>query len=85
MMEYLLPSTEDVPHIEVIHLSTPSPFTESGIKGVGEGGAVGPMAALGNAVTDALAPFGVSVRALPLTPDRVLALVGGRQPTLAER
>jgi aerobic carbon-monoxide dehydrogenase large subunit len=78
MMEYLLPSTEDLPHIEVIHLATPSPFTESGIKGVGEGGAVGPMAALGNAVSNALAPFGVSVHTLPLTPDRILSLLATR-------
>lgn len=85
MMEYLLPCTEDIPHIETIHLSTPSPITETGIKGVGEGGAVGPMAALGNAVTDALAPFGVSVRALPLTPDRILALLATGSPAAVER
>jgi aerobic carbon-monoxide dehydrogenase large subunit len=84
MMEYLLPSSEDIPAIEVHHLATPSPFTIEGIKGVGEGGAVGPMAALGNAVTDALAPLGLSVRTLPLTPDRVLALLESRSPAVAE-
>jgi len=75
MMEYLLPSSQDVPNIEVHHLMTPSPFTVDGIKGCGEGGAIGPMAAVGNAVTDALAPFGVRVTSLPLTPDRVLDLI----------
>jgi carbon-monoxide dehydrogenase large subunit len=75
MMEYLLPSAEDIPEIEVHHLATPSSFTIGGIKGVGEGGAVGPMPAIGNAVTDALSPFGISVRSLPLTPDRVVALI----------
>jgi carbon-monoxide dehydrogenase large subunit len=75
MMDYLLPNAEDVPDIEVKHLETPSPFTESGIKGLGEGGAIGPMAAIGNAVTDALAPLGIMVRSLPLSPDRVLAII----------
>jgi carbon-monoxide dehydrogenase large subunit len=75
MMDYLLPNAEDIPDIEVKHLQTPSPFTESGIKGLGEGGAIGPMAAIGNAVTDALVPLGVIVRSLPLTPDRVLAMI----------
>jgi carbon-monoxide dehydrogenase large subunit len=53
-MDYLLPTFTDVPTIEINHLSTPSPWTEMGIKGVGEAGAIGPMAALGNAVSDAL-------------------------------
>ena len=75
MMEYLLPTAQEIPDIEVHHLVTPSPFTPGGIKGLGEGGAIGPMAAIGNAVTDALAPLGVAVRALPLTPDRVLAMI----------
>jgi carbon-monoxide dehydrogenase large subunit len=86
MMEYLLPSSEDVPNIEVHHRSTPSLFTVDGIKGCGEGGAIGPMAALGNAVTDALAPLGVRVTKLPLTPGRVLDLIssGGKQPELVK-
>ncbi len=84
MMEYLLPSSEDMPEIEVYHLATPSPFTIGGIKGVGEGGAIGPMAALGNAVTDALAPLGVRVCTLPLTPDRVLALIQGGRSGFSE-
>jgi carbon-monoxide dehydrogenase large subunit len=75
MKEYLLPNSQDIPDIEVQHLMTPSPFTVDGIKGCGEGGAIGPMAALGNAVTDALAPFGVRVTSLPLTPDRVLEMI----------
>ncbi|MFQ5828362.1 MAG: xanthine dehydrogenase family protein molybdopterin-binding subunit [Candidatus Methylomirabilia bacterium] len=71
LMEYLLPSACDVPAIEVHHLETPSPFTIGGFKGTGEGGAIAPFAALGNAVSDALAPLGVSIDALPLAPDRV--------------
>jgi carbon-monoxide dehydrogenase large subunit len=74
MMEYLLPSSMDIPHIEVHHRSTPSRLLD-GIKGCGEGGAIGPMAAIANAVTDALSPFGVRVTTLPLTPDRVIDLL----------
>ena len=75
LMEYLLPSATDVPTIEVLHMETPSPFTIGGIKGMGEGGAIAPLPALGNAVSDALAPFGVSVDALPLSPERILQLI----------
>ena len=75
LMEYLLPSALDIPALEVLHLQTPSPYTIGGIKGMGEGGAIAPLPALANAVTDALAPLGVAVDALPLSPDRVLALI----------
>ena len=75
LADYLLPTALDVPGIEVHHLTTPSPFTIGGFKGMGEGGAVAPYGALGNAVSDALAPFGVSVDTLPLTPERILWLI----------
>jgi carbon-monoxide dehydrogenase large subunit len=84
LMEYLLPSAVDVPTIEVHHLQTPSPFTIGGIKGMGEGGAIAPLPALANAVTDALASLGVAIDALPLSPERVRAAIatsraGGRR------
>jgi carbon-monoxide dehydrogenase large subunit len=75
LMEYLLPSAMEVPPIEVHHIETPS-FTIGGHKGAGEGGAIAPLAALGNAVSDALAPLGVSVDSTPLSPERILALIG---------
>lgn len=78
LVEYLLPTALDVPAIEVHHLQTPSPFTIGGIKGMGEGGAIAPLPALANAVTDALAPLGVAVDALPLSPDRIRRLVEAR-------
>lgn len=77
LVEYLLPSALEVPPIEVHHIETPSPFTIGGFKGAGESGAIAPLATLGNAVSDALAPLGVSVDSLPLSPERVLALVRG--------
>jgi carbon-monoxide dehydrogenase large subunit len=80
LLDYLLPVADDVPAIEVRHLSSPSPFTKGGIKGMGEGGALGPPAAIASAVDDALAPFGVFVTELPLTPPalrRLLCRAGG--------
>ena len=57
LVDYLLPTTTDVPFIEVHHLETPSPFTINGIKGTGEGGAIGPAAAIVAAVEDAIRPL----------------------------
>ncbi len=74
-MDYLKPTTLDVPDIEVDRLEHPSPFTPLGAKGVGEGGAIPGPAAVANAVEDALAPFGAIVRELPLTPERVWRLM----------
>jgi len=70
-MDYLKPTALDVPAIEVDRLETPSPFTALGSKGVGEGGAIPGPAAVANAVEDALAPYGVTIRSLPITPERV--------------
>jgi carbon-monoxide dehydrogenase large subunit len=72
---YLLPTTMEIPDIEVDHIESPSPFTPLGTKGMGEGGAIASPAAVVNAVEDALAPFGVRVRELPLTPERVFGLI----------
>jgi aerobic carbon-monoxide dehydrogenase large subunit len=79
LMEYLLPSALDVPTIEVHHLQTPSAFTLGGFKGMGEGGAIAPLPALANAVSDALAPLGISIDALPLSPDRIHRLIEQRE------
>ena len=70
-MDYLKPTATDMPTIEVERLEHPSPFTPLGAKGVGEGGAIPGPAAVANAVEDALAPFGVTIRELPITPERV--------------
>jgi aerobic carbon-monoxide dehydrogenase large subunit len=65
----------EVPDIRVFHMTTPSPYTEFGVKGIGEGGAVGPPAAIVSAVNDALRVMGVEVHDLPLTPQRVHAAI----------
>jgi aerobic carbon-monoxide dehydrogenase large subunit len=72
MLDYLVPAASEVPDIRVLHMETPSPHTEFGVKGIGEGGAVGPPAAIVSAVNDALRAVGVEVHDLPLTPERIL-------------
>jgi len=73
-MDYLVPTVAEVPLIEYGHVETPSPGP-GGYKGVGEGGAIGAPPAVVNAVADALAPFGVRVTDLPLTPSAIVALI----------
>jgi aerobic carbon-monoxide dehydrogenase large subunit len=74
LMDYLLPTACDVPMIEYGHVETPGPGP-GGYKGVGEGGAIGAPPAVVNAVADALAPFGVEITRLPLTPAAILDLL----------
>lgn len=69
---YLCPTAMEVPVIESHHIQCPSPFTPLGTKGMGEGGAIPSPAAVANAVEDALEPFGVRVKNLPLSPEKVL-------------
>lgn len=73
---YALPQATDVPRIDVGHVESPSPFTTLGTKGMGEGGPVGMPAAIMNAVEHALAPLGVELTETPLTPDRMLRMIG---------
>ncbi|HXH81296.1 MAG TPA: molybdopterin cofactor-binding domain-containing protein, partial [Candidatus Tectomicrobia bacterium] len=74
-MDYLKPTALDAPTFAVEALESPSPRTPLGAKGVGEGGAIPSLAAIANAVEDALAPLGVTIRALPLSPARVWAAI----------
>jgi carbon-monoxide dehydrogenase large subunit len=80
LLDYLLPTAEQVPPFALGHHESPSPRNPLGLKGLGEGGAISPPAAIANAVEDALRPFAVEVRATPLTPERVLALIQGAEP-----
>ena len=82
-LDYLIPTSTEVPEIEYDHLETPAPSNPGGFKGMGEGGAIAAPAAIINAVTDALAPLGVTkITRQPLTPPAVLAIIdaaGGAQ------
>ena len=72
LMDYLLPTSLDIPNIEtVITEEAPSPLNPLGVKGAGEGAILATGAALGNAVANALASFGVQVNSMPLSPDNI--------------
>jgi carbon-monoxide dehydrogenase large subunit len=77
LLDYALPRARDVPNFEMVHLQIPTPLNPLGIKGLGEGGAVGSHAAVANAVADALLglPGGVRVTTTPLTPAAIARLV----------
>ena len=70
-LDYLLPGATDVPHIDVVHESHPSPLNPLGVKGTGEGGATSPPAAILNAVADALRPLRLELGEIPLSPLRL--------------
>jgi carbon-monoxide dehydrogenase large subunit len=75
LLDYLMPTAEDMPPLSLGHMESWSPRNPLGLKGLGEGGAISPPAAIANAVDDALRPLGVEVQATPLSPERVLALI----------
>jgi len=75
LMDYLIPTAMELPAIETVHLEYPSPRNPLGIKGIGEGGAISPPAAIANAVEDALRPFDARVTRTPLGPSVVLGLI----------
>lgn len=75
LMDYLYPSSTEVPPMEIGHIETPSLFTDGGVKGMGEAGSIATPAAVLNAVADALSPFGVRIDSLPLGPSHVMALL----------
>ncbi len=75
LMDYLVPTAMELPPLETVHLEFPSPRNPLGMKGLGEGGAISPPAAIANAIEDALEPFGVRITATPVSPARLLALL----------
>jgi CO/xanthine dehydrogenase Mo-binding subunit len=76
-MDYLLPTAMEMPETTVIRIleETPTPLNPLGVKGAGEGGSSGCGGAIANAVADALGPLGIQITSLPLSPDRLLALI----------
>ena len=79
LMDYLVPTAWEMVPVEVHHVERPSPTTLGGFKGVGEGGTIGAPGAIANAVADALSPLGIDVCELPISPDRLFALVRSRR------
>jgi aerobic carbon-monoxide dehydrogenase large subunit len=76
LADYVVPTASEVPSITTIHLETESPSTVGGFRGMGEGGTIGAPAAIANALADALAPFGIEIFELPMTPERLFRLIG---------
>jgi carbon-monoxide dehydrogenase large subunit len=75
LLDYCMPSAMQIPRVKIAHLHTPSPLNPLGVKGLGEGGAMAPPAAIANAVEDALREFGVRIDATPITPSRLAAVL----------
>jgi aerobic carbon-monoxide dehydrogenase large subunit len=73
-VDYLLPTTTEVPPIEFGHVEIPGPGP-GGYKGAGEGGAIGSVPAVINAINDALAPLGVTITRLPASPASIASLL----------
>jgi aerobic carbon-monoxide dehydrogenase large subunit len=73
LLDYLMPTSGEIPELTIDHVSTPAP-NPTGVRGVGEGGTLGPNAVVAGALADAL---GVEVDDLPVSPARIWALVHG--------
>lgn len=83
-MDYLIPTAMDVPHFDIDHHETPSPFTPYGIKGGGEGGRMMAPGVISAAIEDALRPFGVKVTELPITPNKIVSWIEEAKQKQAE-
>ena len=69
--DYMVPCAPEIPVVRISHMTTPALATEYGVKGLGEGGAIAPPAAVANAIADAFRDVGASFNETPLTPRRV--------------
>lgn len=74
-MDYLMPTASEAPNIDIHHIITPNRNTPAGIKGMSEGGVMGSIGSLCNAVSDALSPYGITIEKQPLTPSYIRALI----------
>jgi carbon-monoxide dehydrogenase large subunit len=83
LSDYLLPGPAEVPDIRILHMETASPYTRFGQKGLGEGGAIAPPAAITNAINDALAALGAELLISPVTPRRIAEAVAQAQSMAA--
>jgi carbon-monoxide dehydrogenase large subunit len=76
LRDYLVPLAQDVAHVEIHHLESPSPSTALGSKGVGEAGTIGAFGAIANAVADAVGPAAAELTTLPHSPNRIFSATG---------
>ena len=86
--DYLLPTADVVPRVEIHHMESPSPLNPLGVKGAAESGTIGAPAAIVAAIENALAPLGITINELPVTPARLHRLIqaavakGGKIPVM---
>jgi carbon-monoxide dehydrogenase large subunit len=73
LMDYMLPTADDLPKLKLFHQHSPSPRNPFGVKGVGEGGPIAPPAVIANAVADALRPFNIQLDQTPIAPQHIIA------------
>lgn len=83
--DYLVATACELPNFEILHNHTPSRRTPAGIKGMAEGGVMGAIGAVTNAVNDALAPFGVAADRQPLSPQYLRSLLRKRGATARQQ
>ena len=79
LMDYLIPVAAQMPPIEILHTETPSPQNELGIKGLGEGGIIGPPGVILNGVCDALRPLGFEINQSSFSQADVVAALSKAQ------
>jgi carbon-monoxide dehydrogenase large subunit len=75
LADYIIPGATEMPEVKIEHMESPSPYSEFGMKGIGENGCIGPPAAIANAISDAFRDIGVEVNETPATPRRVYAAI----------
>ena len=83
-MDYLIPSTMEVPNVKVHSMEIPSPYVPGGIKGTGEAALISPPATIASAIDDALRDYtNVSITETPLTQSKVWAVISAARPKMA--
>lgn len=81
LLDYVIPTAHDMPDLVLDHFETPALDTIGGIKGVAEGGTIGAIPAIANAVADALSGLDVNINHIPIRPDELLRLMKRRAPS----
>lgn len=76
LLDYMIPTSFDVPMMELLEMETPSTLNPLGVKGAGEGGTIGALPAIVNAISDAI---GESITKVPIEPEEILEIISNEQ------
>ena len=79
LADYLVPTLNEIPDIQIFHLETTTDYSVTKAKGIGEGGLIGAPAAVINAVSDALSPFQADFIQMPITPECIMKIIKKRE------